>query len=102
MIVNNTGYLKYNDILEMLSKGINFSIYETSKKTNILVKECFTETISIYRPKKDRLPYKEVEDKHIASGKKIFDSKLDDLESIDFTKWNNGNQIMSYNQFSIW
>ena len=102
MIVSNNGYLKLNDVLELKNKGTDFSIYETHKKTNVLVTECFNDTISMYRPKPDRIPYKDVEGKSITSGKKIFDSRTDSLESINFTKWNNGNQIMSYNLFRIW
>jgi hypothetical protein len=102
MIVSNNGYLKLKDVLELKSKGTDFSIYETYKKTNVLVTECFDTNISMYRPKADRIPYKDVEGKSITSGKKIFDSRTDSLESINFTKWNNGNQIMSYNLFRIW
>ena len=41
MIVSNNGYLKLNDVLELKNKGTDFSIYETHKKTNVLVTECF-------------------------------------------------------------
>lgn len=101
MIAYNTGYLKLEDVESLIEKGTNFSIYETIKKTNILVTEYFDNTISMYRPKADRLPYKEIEGKSITSGKKIFDSRTDGLESINFDKWNNKNQIMSYCRFSI-
>ena len=53
MIVSNNGYLKLNDVLELKNKGTDFSIYETHKKTNVLVTECFNDTISMYRPKPD-------------------------------------------------
>ena len=78
------GKIKIGDI-----EGEDFSIYETHKKTNVLVTECFNDTISMYRPKPDKIPYKDVEGKSITSGKKIFDSRTDSLESINiwWNKW---------------
>lgn len=97
MIVRNTGYVKPID-LESIG---NFSIYETHKETHILIKDINVDRISIYRPKEDRLPWKVVEDQHICTGNKVFDSKTQDIKDIDFSKWNNGNQIMSYEEYSL-
>jgi hypothetical protein len=95
MIVYNIGYLKLESVLELKQ----FSIYETHKKTQILVKNTSQEKISLYFPKEDRLPYKTVEGKKICSGTKIFDSNKDLLSSIDTSGWNNKNQIMSYEEY---
>ncbi len=96
MIVQNIGYLKLDDVLNLE----HFSIYETNKKTHVLIKNTSREELFIYFPQQDRLPYKTTEGKKICSGKKVFDSKTDSVKIIDTTKWNNGNQIMSYEEFS--
>ena len=49
MIVENLGYLSLEDVLKIEKQ---FSIYETHKKTHILVKECVDENIVLYYPKK--------------------------------------------------
>jgi hypothetical protein len=97
MIIKQLGYLKFEDVLKL---G-HFSIYETKKDTHILVKDCSLETVALYYPKKDRLPWKGVEGKKVTVGKKIFDSTTDDLKTINKSNWNNGNQIMAYTEFSI-
>lgn len=96
MIVENLGYLSLEDVLKIEKQ---FSIYETHKKTHILVKECVDENIVLYYPKEDRLPYKEIEGKKICSGTKIFDSKINSIEELDISKWNGGKQIMSYEYY---
>lgn len=48
MIVENLGYLSLEDVLKIEKQ---FSIYETHKKTHILVKECVDENIVLYYPK---------------------------------------------------
>lgn len=95
MIVENIGYLKLDSVLELE----HFSIYETHKKTQILVKNTSAEKLFLYYPKEDRLPYKTIEGKKICSCQKVFDSKTNTLTNIDTTKWNNGNQIMSYEEY---
>lgn len=98
MIVKNIGYLNLEAVLKIEKP---FSIYETHKKTHILVTEIRNEEkISLYYHKEDKLPWKIVEGKKICSGKKIFDSKIDSLDKIDTTKWNGGKQIMSYEQYN--
>lgn len=97
MIVKNIGYLK----LESVTVLDHFSIYETHKKTHILIKNISDENVHLYFPKEDRLPWKLLEGKKICSGKKIFDSKTDLLNNIDMSKWNNGNQIMSYEEYTL-
>ncbi len=98
MVVENTGYLKLEDVLKLK----DFSIFETSKKKKTLVLVdgyCHYDKISLYKVKEDRLPYKTVAGKKICSGIMVFNSRKDSLDSIDTSKWNNGNQIMSYRQF---
>jgi hypothetical protein len=96
MVVENIGYLKLESVLEL----DHFSIYETHKNTHILVKNTSEDELHLYFPKKDRLPYKTIEGKKICRGKKVFDSKTDPLTTINTTKWNGGNQIMSYIEYS--
>lgn len=100
MIVRQIGYLKVNNILEMISKGEKFSIYKTRKNTCVLVKGANSKTIHLYYPKKDRLPYKDVEGKKIISGQKVFDSESTN-DILNNTNWNNGNQIMAYEEFVL-
>lgn len=95
MIIKNIGYLKLDSVLGLE----HFSIYETHKKTQVLVKNTSDEELFLYFPKEDRLPYKTIEGKKICSCKKVFDSKIDSLTNINTAKWNNGNQIMSYEEY---
>jgi len=88
MIVINMGYLKIESVLELE----HFSIYETNKKTHILVKDTSEDQLFLYFPKEDRLPYKILEGKKICRCKKVFDSKLHSLNNINVSRWNNGNQ----------
>jgi hypothetical protein len=99
MIVENAGYLNYDQVHKLREDKVNFCIYKTTKNTHILIIEPDTngDNITLYNVKKDRLPYKVVEGKKIISGVKIFDSKsINGLETIG---WNNGNQIMSYKSY---
>lgn len=96
MIVENIGYLKIEDVLKLN----HFSIYKTHKGTHILISGTSMVGGAIYYPKKDRLPYKTTEGKKICLTVKVFDSTTDSLFDIDTTKWNNGNQIMSYKEYS--
>ena len=100
MIVNNTGYISHEKVIKMIQDGKRFAIYKTNKGTEILVKEAFTDNIELYLPKYDRLPYKLLEGKRINNGTKVFNSKTDDISMLDVKGWNNGNQIMSYNEFN--
>ena len=97
MIVVNNGYMNLESVLLL----DHFSIYETHKKTHILVKNTSEENIYLCLPKEDRLPWKLVEGKKICSGTKVFDSKTEYLSNIDTTKWNGGKQIMTYEEFII-
>lgn len=97
MIVNQIGYLKLEDVLKLE----HFSIYETKKKTHILVKDISYQTMSFYYPKLDRLPWKDVEGKKICTGYKVFDSKINSIEELKIDKWNGGKQIMAYEEFSL-
>lgn len=104
MIVNNTGYIKLDQVLEMVKNKEQFYIYETKKGTHVLLKNIksigvASDRIDLHNVKEDRLPWKIVEGKQITSGIKIFNSLTDDFTTVDTTKWNNGNQIMSYEEF---
>jgi hypothetical protein len=99
MIVTNTRYLKIRQVEELIKKGIQFSIYKTHKNTEILVKGAKEDNIQLYYPDMSRVEWKTEEGRRIIGGKKIFDSSVDK----DFPPtqgWNNGNQIMSYEEFS--
>ncbi len=102
MIVNNTGYIKIDQILEMAKSKEHFSIYTTNKKTVVLVKNTAVEKLDLFYPKKDRLPYKSVEGRKIVKCNRIFNSAIDNIESLEITKFNNANQIMSYEEFNIY
>jgi hypothetical protein len=98
MIVQNNGYLKQNQVLELLNSGASFAIYKTHKNTNILVKGVNCDNIDLYYAKKDRLPWKTVEGKKVISGTKIFDSNSR-IEDLDTSGWNNKNQIICYEEY---
>lgn len=95
MIVENTGYLKLEQVLNLT----HFSIYETNKKTHILIRDSSIGSDFLYYPKQDRLPYKITEGKKICFAKKVFDSTKDDITSLTTEKWNNKNQIMTYEEY---
>lgn len=98
MIVSNTGYIKHFKISEMFFNKEKFCLYETHKKTIVLVKGAshYPESTTLYLPKMDRLPWKNVEGRKIVRCTKIFDSETDAIESIEI-----GNQLMSYEEFHI-
>lgn len=98
MIVENIGYIKKDRLNELSQR---FSVYHTSKKTHVLVINARDESIYLYFPKKDRLPWKLVEGKKICNGNKVFDSDIDNIASIDESMFNNGNQIMAYREYEI-
>ncbi len=98
MIVEQVGYLKLDKVIELTQKGVRFCIYKTHKNTNIIIINPWRyNSITIYYPKKDRLPYKLVEGKKIISGEKVFDSESK-TDILDTQMWNNGNQIMAYKE----
>ena len=98
MIVQNIGYLKLEEVKEMIDNNINFSIYKTSKNTAILVKDTSKNTIDLFRAKQDRLPWKIVEGCKITySAKKIFNSIENAKSELKTEYWNN-NQIISYEE----
>jgi len=104
IIVQNLGYLSLKSVQEMLQNKVRFGIYYTAKKTMILVKfsewqKEICDKIWLYYPKIDKLPYKLVEGRKITFGSIVFNSETD--KSIDTTGWNNGNQIMTYEEYFI-
>lgn len=101
MIVSNRGYMNKEQVLELLESGERFGIYETNRGTQILVKRPETEgdTMGLYTPNMSRVEWKHVEGKKVAFCKeKIFGSEFNQSE-FDRIKWNNGNQIMSYEPY---
>jgi len=101
VVVENIGYLKKEQVADMISNKIRFGIYKTHKDTVVLVIGADYDTINLYYPKKDRLPWKTVNGKKIAKGNLIFNPAKDDFKSHDFSKWNNNTQIITYKEFSI-
>lgn len=102
MIVANIGYLKKEDVINLFSSSLykdRFSIYKTHKNTCVLVKGTTQKNICLSNPKKDKLPWKTVEGKKIISGEKIFDSETNKIEDLETINWNNGNQIISYEEY---
>ena len=103
MIVYNTGYLKKDAVIALHENGIKFGIYKTYKGTCILVKTKYEiyKRESLYLPQSDRLPYKVIEGKKIIHGNLVFDSTIDDINMLDTKDWNNGNQIISYEDYYL-
>ena len=104
MIVENKGYLSVEQVLNLLKRGEHFCVYETNKKTHILVAEAEAEAdkICLYFPKYDRLPWKLLEGKKITNGTKVFDSIKNNIEELDTSKWNGGKQLMSYTPYNLY
>ena len=105
MIVSNLGYKKIDFLKELIENGKAFSIHNTHKNTQILflIRSCGGDISgeSIYYPQKDRLPWKTTEGKRITTVKeKVFDSTKNSLEELNTEKWNNGNQILCYQEYS--
>lgn len=99
MIVEQVGYLKLNDVLKLKEQGKLFSIYKTNKDTMILVLNTKRTNLHLSYPKEDRLPYKTVEGKKIARCELVYCSNED--TNITTCGWNNNEQIMAYEEFSI-
>lgn len=98
MIVENTGYLKIAEVIQLASDGKKFGIYRTPKDTLILFNSTvLSNRIDLCRPKLDRLPWKMVEGRKIMNScTLVFDSTKDDISTFDFTNANMGSQLMSY------
>lgn len=107
MIVENTGYKKLDEVLQMYANNKPFSIFETHKGTHILYSDLACNigvrgnVSQFYFPKKDRLPWKITEGKKVAKCTCVFNSTIDDIKELNTSKWNNKNQIMSYEQFHL-
>jgi hypothetical protein len=103
MIVYNTGYLKKPDVISLLEKGVKFGIYKTYKGTYVLVKLWLDipKRIELYLPQSDRLPWKVIEGKKITYGDLVFNSTTNPIEDLTTDGWNNGNQIMSYEDYYL-
>jgi len=100
MIVNNTGYLTIEQVKSMKENGDIFGIYLTHKDTLVLVKNTTDDSLQLFSVQEDRLPHKIVEGKRIVSCNLVFNSETDDIEKLDVSKFNNGTQIMSYEDFA--
>jgi len=99
MIVQQIGYLKFSQVQNLLQNGDLFSVYKTNKNTYILILNTIDESLELYRPKQDRLPWKAVNGKKITKCKRVYSSN----ENIKITKlgWNNNEQILAYKEFDI-
>jgi hypothetical protein len=95
MIVEQIGYIKTDNISNMLTNGEKFCLYKTHKNTCILIKDTDEINVYLYYPKKDRLPWKIIEGKKIIHGERIFSSDNKD-NVLDNSLWNNCNQVMVY------
>lgn len=104
MIVENTGYLSIEQVAEMMKNSEEFGIYRTNKGTEVLVQRTQIElnSLQLFFPKKDRLPWKTIEGKKIATCTKIFDSRTDDFKTLNFSGWNGQKQIISYQEYSVY
>lgn len=101
MIVEQVGYLKLKDVYAMKENGILFSVYETNKKTVVLVLNTKQKNIHLFYPKKDRLPWKLTEGKKIVRCELVYTSDdIIDSSTISTRGWNNDEQILAYKEFS--
>jgi len=100
MIVENIGYLNYKQIQKLIETNKKFSIYRTTKNTDILVHGNTESVISLFNPKHDRLPWKIIEGKKIThSAKQVFNSEIHNISDLKLVNLNNGNQIIAYTEF---
>ncbi len=98
MIVENLGYYSKEKVLQMLEDNKPFGIYKTNKNTAVLIEgAALNYDVHLFYPDPSRLEYKTVEGKKISKCVLTFNSEIDDI--IDFSGWNNGNQIMAYKEF---
>jgi len=100
MIAQQVGYLKLNDVLKLKEDGTLFSIYKTHKNTNVLVLNRDKKNLNLTYPKKDRLPWKLTKGKKIVRCERIYCSKED--TEISTANWNNGEQIMCYEEYDCY
>ena len=100
MIVYNTGYLNKEGLIKLMDSRIPFGIYETNRNTQVLVINPHHRTpfapFTLYTHDESRKHYKIVEDKRILDCIKLIFTNLCNIEDLDTTKWNNGNQIITY------
>lgn len=102
MIVENIGYKNRDAVIELFNDNIKFTIYNTRKGTQILLLNTYHIVNCIFYPKKDRLPWKLIEDKCINQCIEIvFDSEKDSVNELNIEKWNNGNQILCYKEYEL-
>lgn len=94
MIVEQVGYLKLKDLKELKTQEKLYSLYKTHKNTIILILSTKEKNLSLFYPKRDRLPYKILEGKKIVTCELIYCSN--DNTKIVTTGWNNNEQIMAY------
>jgi len=94
------GYKKLEYVLELIKQKKKFGIYTTHKNTQIIILDTIESQLEMYQPKYDRLPWKILEGKRIATCKLIFNSEIDEVSKIDTSKWNNKNQILIYEPYN--
>ena len=101
MIVHNTGYVNKEQVLKLISNKIKFGIYETNRGTQVLVVrpehlENKFYPFTLYTHDESRKEWKLTEDRRILDCQKLIFDHNSDPESLDTSKWNNSNQIITY------
>ena len=96
MIVR-TNFPKYLKLQDVVNLEKDFNIYKTHKGTHILViNPLHDDNCQLFQPVHRCLEWKLKEGKKIAKCEVVFNSKYDNIQDIDMSKWNNQNQIYSY------
>lgn len=87
-------------LYELINNKIDFKIYNTSKGTQILILDNYEYRGTVFYPKYDKLPWKIEEGKKINTCiEVVFSSGKNSIEELNTEKWNNGNQIMCYENY---
>lgn len=94
------GYKRLEYVLELIKQNKKFGIYVTHKNTEIIILDTIDQQLEMHQVKFDRLPWKILEGKRIATCKLKFNSEIDDASKIDVSKWNNKNQILIYEPYN--
>lgn len=99
MIVHNTGYANKEQVLKLISDKIKFGIYETNRGTQVLVvrpEHLEFYPFTLYTHDESRKEWKLTEDRRILDCQKLVFDHNSEPESLDTSKWNNSNQIITY------
>ena len=104
MIVDSNGYYSKEGVLEMLTNGESFTIHKTHKNTEVLIKYKYVkprDKVQLCYPDWGKIEWKITEGKKIVNSEGIvFDTEIHNATNLDFSKWNNKNQIMVYEEYT--